>query len=502
MAIRAGFLLFTGCFSVLLASGGLVPAAAEPHPHSPPLAGEWVALDPAGAAVDEGQELPPAVPDVIVELHLDPSPAVGLDVRNVGVEASPESAAPAPWIPASADPWAEAIGDAVRHGLRDSWAEALGEAARHASRDPWAEAVAESARVAARAVDPWAEAFAESLRIPALPERLRYVVVVNEQVQAFIERFTGSRRDVVGRWLERSRLYLVMIREVLREQGLPEELAFVPMIESGFNPVAVSRAGAKGMWQFMAGTARRYGLRVDDWVDERLDPEKSTAAAAAYLRDLYRLFGSWALAKAAYNAGEMRIVQAIRGVGTDDFWALARSRFLVQETKEFVPAIHAATVIGRDPTRFGFDPLDPLSLDVEMVAIPPGTSLARLARAAKVPLETLQTLNPMLIRGTTPPGAPFDLRIPPGSREAVLAAARLSATGRRSSGGGGSARAAAGIHVVKARETVTSIARQHGVSVREVLRWNGMISTDVIRPGDRLRVSEPRLAEAPRSRGK
>src|SRR5919106_3391977 len=153
-----------------------------------------------------------------------------------------------------------------------------------------------------------------------------------------------------------------MIRNVLKTRGLPEELAYTAMIESGFNPVAVSRVGAKGMWQFMAATARRYGLRVDQWIDERLDPQKSTVAAASYLRDLHGIFGSWALAQAAYNAGEMRVIRALRVTGEKDFWPLTRTQHLARETKDFVPQIQAAVVIGRDPGRDGFSvkDLDPI----------------------------------------------------------------------------------------------------------------------------------------------
>src|SRR2546425_7628168 len=238
------------------------------------------------------------------------------------------------------------------------------------------------AAAAEDSTDPWAEAFAQSSRLRATIVAPPYPLVINGQVQAFIERFTGSRREIVELWLNRSSRYLSMIRDVLRNQGLPEDLAFVAMIESGYNPLAVSRAGAKGMWQFMAGTARRYGLRVDQWVDERLDPEKSTTAAAAYLRDLYHQFGSWALAKAAYNAGEVKVTRAIRAVGTNDFWTLARSRFLRRETKDFVPAIHAATLIGRDPARYGFDLNEPEQAEIEMIAVPPGTNLRVLSAAA------------------------------------------------------------------------------------------------------------------------
>src|SRR5207253_4017571 len=162
------------------------------------------------------------------------------------------------------------------------------------------------------------------------------------------------QRDVIGLWLRRSGHYLGMIYDVFRAKGLPEDLAFTAMIESGFDPLAGSRAGAKGLWQFMAPTARLYGLRVDRWVDERLDPEKSTVAAAAYLRDLHARYGSWELAQAAYNAGAVKIDKAMKATGSTDFWDLTRSRFLKRETKDFVPAIQAAMVIGRDPGQYGF----------------------------------------------------------------------------------------------------------------------------------------------------
>jgi membrane-bound lytic murein transglycosylase D len=268
------------------------------------------------------------------------------------------------------------------------------------------------------------------------------------------------------------------------------------MIESGFNPVAVSRAGAKGMWQFMAATARRYGLRVDQWVDERLDPEKATGAAAAYFRDLHAIFGSWTLAQAAYNAGEMKVIRALRTSGSKDFWPLTQTSLLKRETKDFVPQIQAAVMIGRDPSRYGFDVKDPAPVPVERVEVPPATDLRRLAAAAGMSKDTLSTLNPALVRGVTPPGVPWDIKIPHDRREAVMMA--LAPASRRTmiAQSGRTTRAAGepNVHVVRPRETVTSIAKRYGMTAGDVLRMNSLQKQDAIRPGDRLRINDARPA--------
>lgn len=345
--------------------------------------------------------------------------------------------------------------------------------------------------------DAWAEAFAAGSRLPYPPraaEVRSYPVVVTPQVQNFIDLFTGKRREVVTVWVSRSGRYLGMIREVLRSRGLPEELAYTAMIESGFKPDAVSRVGAKGMWQFMAGTARRYGLRVDSWVDERYDPEKSTVAAAGYLRDLYNQFGSWSLAQAAYNAGEMKVLRAIRKTGSSDFWTLAESSHLRRETKDFVPQIHAATLIGRDPDRYGFEFDDVEPIAIETVRVQPGTDLRRLASSSGVSFQTLRSLNRVLVRGETPPGRTWELRIPAGSRDTVLTALaprRQSPLPDVAVAARKTTRVAGGphVHVVRPRDTVASIARQYGVSVGDVLRWNSLEQQARIRPGDRLRVA-------------
>ena len=342
MVIRSRFVGIAAVFSVVLASGALVPfATASPWPE-----------DPYGASSPVEQAVPPPPAD---ERRQDLFGEQALD----GVGSVAEQAAASETEPS--------------------------------------------------AVDPWAEAFAESSRLAVVPPSPQYQAVLNPSVQFFLTRFTGDRREVVNLWVGRAGSYLSMIRDVLRRRGLPEDLAYTAMIESGFNSLAVSRVGAKGLWQFMASTARRYGLRVDQWVDERLDPEKSTVAAAAYLRDLHNQFGSWALAQAAYNAGEVRVSRAIRLTGSSDFWMLAKTNHLRPETKDFVPQIHAAMLIGQDPSRYGFEFADSQPPAVETVTVPPATDLRRLAVRAGVSLGTLRALNPVLVRLATPPGGPWAL---------------------------------------------------------------------------------------------
>ncbi|HSE04381.1 MAG TPA: transglycosylase SLT domain-containing protein [Methylomirabilota bacterium] len=315
-----------------------------------------------------------------------------------------------------------------------------------------------------------------------------YQVQINEHVRHYLTRFqTGYLRGITETRLARAGRYLPMILDVFKEKGLPEELVFTAMIESGFNPIAVSRAGAKGLWQFMAPTARLYGLRVDRWLDERLDPEKSTLAAAHYLRDLYGVFGSWDLAQAAYNAGEIRVRKAIQGSGTRDFWVLhRRSPHLLPETKNFVPAIQAATLIGREPEQYGFTvvPEEPVRYDV--VTVPKGSRLARLARLSGVPPVDLEQLNPELWQKQTPPDAPYELKVPLGSAAAVQAAVALDAAPRKIT-----PPSQGGVHVVKSGDTVWRIAQQYGVAPAQLVRWNGLERPDRIFPGERLRVSAP-----------
>ena len=305
--------------------------------------------------------------------------------------------------------------------------------------DLWAEFFAPSsasppsARVAATLAQPEATTPpAPTATKPAAQAASNDRIQPNERVRYFLDQFqTGDRHAVVERWLTRSGRYLPMILEVFKQKGLPEELAFTAMIESGFDPVAVSRAGAKGLWQFMAPTARGYGLRVDRWLDERLDPEKSTVAAANYLRDLHTVFGSWELAQAAYNAGEMTVQRAIRGAGTRDFWALIRSRVLRDETKDYVPQIHAATLIGQEPERYGFAVTPEQPLHYEQIAVPKATTLRRIAALAGIPLKDLERLNSALRQKQTPPERSYQLKVPLGSARALRAGLQREATAHK-----------------------------------------------------------------------
>jgi membrane-bound lytic murein transglycosylase D len=234
----------------------------------------------------------------------------------------------------------------------------------------------------------------------------------------------------------------------------------------------------------MAPTARRYGLRVDRWVDERLDPEKSTVAAASYLRDLHAMFGSWELAKAAYNAGEMKVIRAMKALKTRDFWDLTRGSVLREETKNFVPAIQAATLIGREPERYGFVAAFAEPLAYEQAPVPAVTTLKHVATLAGVSADELEELNPELRLKQTPPGGAYLLKFPSGGAQRFTEA-RLRERALASHGRPG----VSNVHVVKPRETMRGIARRYGISAAELARRNDLNEAARIRPGDRLRIA-------------
>ena len=207
------------------------------------------------------------------------------------------------------------------------------------------------------------------------PEDFDFPIVVNERVQDWMVYFLTSGRKYYTRWLGRSKRYETMIRPRLKSAGLPETLLYQAMIESGFSPYAYSYAKAAGVWQFIPETGRRYGMQVDWWVDERRDPELATEAAIGYLTFLYKRFGDWFLATAAYNSGEGKIDRAIQRYGTRDFWEMSKGDYLRQETKDYVPKIIAAAILGRYPDRYGLaqdvkEWLAPLDAEPPMCTMP------------------------------------------------------------------------------------------------------------------------------------
>ncbi len=236
---------------------------------------------------------------------------------------------------------------------------------------------------------------------------------ITRPIDKFIHYFQTRGREKFELYLSRSGKYAGMMQKILVRYGLPEDLVYVALIESGFSPKAYSVARAAGPWQFISGTGRRYGLRIDWWADERRDPEKSTHAAASYLRDLYGMFESWPLATAAYNAGEGKIQKAVARYKSDDFSELIRHRYLKQETKDYVPKMLAALTIAKDPDKYGFgDVAYEAPLDLRTVTVPGGTDLAAVANLLEVPVEAVRDWNPELRRFCTPPNREhYDLRL-------------------------------------------------------------------------------------------
>lgn len=245
-------------------------------------------------------------------------------------------------------------------------------------------------------------------------------LTLNSKVEYFLNYFQNNEHDVFARWLSRSERYIPMMKQVLRKQGIPEDLVYLAMIESGFSPRAYSPARAAGPWQFMSGTGKHYSLRIDPWIDERRDPLKSTIAAATYLKELYGIFNKdWYLAAAGYNAGENKILRAIDMYNSRDFWQLSQGSYLKRETKDYVPRLMAAAIIAKEPARYGFADVAYLpAIEFDTVEIPSRTDLDLIAKICDVPCKTIQELNPELRLWCTPPDYPnYELKIPLGKKE-------------------------------------------------------------------------------------
>jgi len=323
-------------------------------------------------------------------------------------------------------------------------------------------------------------------------------MVVNDRVTAWVDYYCGPHHEKFAASLVRSGLYLAMVQKTFEEAGIPKDLAYMAHVESTFKPRAYSRAKAKGIFQFIPATGRRYGLHSDAWVDDRSDPEMSARAAAAYLKDLYSMFGDWYLALAAYNAGEGKVARGLASTKATDFWALAKTTKLRPETKNYVPAILAATLIAKDPAQYGFDVVPAAPLAFDAVEVRGSYDLQVLARKSGISLEDLKDLNPELRKWRTPPDRTTVLRVPVNSEESLVAVLGQIPE---------SARIESVEHEVRSGETLGKIAGRYRVSVASIQSANKLGRSTVIHPGHVLLIptssdwapSEPEVAQTRRA---
>jgi membrane-bound lytic murein transglycosylase D len=303
-------------------------------------------------------------------------------------------------------------------------------------------------------------------------------LTVNDEVLSFLNFFQTPRgKAIVETGLSRSGKYRDMISRILREEGVPQDLIYLAQAESAFQPAALSRAGARGIWQFVPWRGTEYGLKRSWWVDERQDPEKATRAAAQHLRDLYGLFGDWYLAMAAYNCGPGNVQKGIERTGYADFWELYRRNVLPRETKNYVPIIVALTLIAKDAAHYGIqaDMEKPIASDV----VKPGRAidLRLVAETIDADVETLRMLNPSLLRMATPDDPLFELRLPAGSATKFSAEiadipAEKWVSWRR--------------HRVEPGETLTSLAKKYKVTAAAIAAANSLGNSTALTSGDKL----------------
>jgi membrane-bound lytic murein transglycosylase D len=306
-------------------------------------------------------------------------------------------------------------------------------------------------------------------------------LVMTDQVAGYINYYSNRGRATLERALARSGRYEDMIRRTLQEEGVPQELIYLAQAESGFHPLAVSRAGARGMWQFMGSRAKGYGLERSWWVDDRQDPEKATRAAAHHLKDLYNQFGDWYLAMAAYNSGPGRVQNAVKRTGYADFWELYRRNVLPKETRNYVPIIVAVTIMAKNPAQYGLDSVvkeKPVPYDTIKISYPIDLRLA--AECVDATAEDLLDLNPSLLRLTTPKDREFDLHLPAGTAGKFQTAVASIPADKR---------VWWRYHKVQGGETLASIARTYHTtpkSIAEANNLDGGPSYDALSPETRL----------------
>ncbi len=324
-------------------------------------------------------------------------------------------------------------------------------------------------------------------------------VVENEQVQKYIDYFTGRGRKYFEVWLERSGKYVPIFEDMLQARRVPKEIAYLSMIESGFNMKARSNKHAVGPWQFIRSTGKRYNLRIDSWADERMHLEKSTHAAASYLTDLYDIFQSWELALASYNCGERRVFREVRKHKSHDYWVVSES--LPRETRNYVPKYFAALIISKNPEKYGFKKPEFIrEKDYQLVNVPPSKNLKDIARISNISDETLLDFNPSLISKATPPGSSYQLKVPRiyadqvESKNKEIAALKIvkepSVT-----------RPKITYYRVRNGDNLGYIAKKFRTSVKSIKRLNKINGTKIF-PGQRLRISGSSKSYASSSKSK
>ena len=302
-------------------------------------------------------------------------------------------------------------------------------------------------------------------------------LMMTDQVAGYINFFSGRGRGTLERALARSGRYEDMIRQVLKEEGVPQDLIYLAQAESGFHPRAVSRVGARGMWQFMGSRAKGYGLQRNLWVDDRQDPEKSTRAAARHLKDLYTQFGDWYLAMAAYNSGPGNVQSAVKRTGYADFWELYRRNVLPRETRNYVPIIVAVTIMAKNPEQYALDDVNrdkPIPYDTVRIDYP--IDLRLVAQCIDASVADIQDLNPSLLRLVTPKEQAFNLRLPAGSKEQYLAAIETVPTDKRLWWR---------IHSVQGGDTLASLSRAYRIPMKSISSANGLEDSS-LEPGSKI----------------
>lgn len=307
-----------------------------------------------------------------------------------------------------------------------------------------------------------------------------FPIDLNEKVLSWVYDFTHGKRGFVEGALSRGTQFLPMARQIFEEEGVPQDLAYLALIESGFKNTARSRAKAVGMWQFIRSTGRMFGLNGNAWVEERRDPVKSCRASARYLRHLYESSGDWYLALAGYNAGPGTTQRAAAGLSSQNYWDMVRSGYLRNETKHYVPKLLAAILVGRFPERYGLNVVQMAPYAYETVEVDKMTSLSVLARYAETDVDVLKELNPELLRATTPPGR-YSLRVPPGASQITYRALARIPAGQRLDFTS---------YVVRKGDTLAKVAARFKVTQADLLEANNMKASQ-FRAGRRIQVPPP-----------